>query len=161
VKKRLKIVLVVLLMALALFVATIAGFVWWHNHTDTRSGYCLDDPISPGFCNITLDPVTTPDEQAEGLSGRDSLSKDNGMIFEFTDSEVHCFWMKDMRFSIDMLWLDEKGTILAKEINVSPSTYPTNFCPEVGARSVVELNANVAKDWPVGSTLSISAPAGN
>ena len=60
------------------------------------------------------------------------------MVFAYPVAEKRCFWMKDMRFSIDMVWLDAGRKVVAVEPNVSPDTYPKNYCHE-NARYVVEF----------------------
>lgn len=78
----------------------------------------------------------------KGLSGRESLAHDRAMMFQFEISRNECFWMNDMKFNIDMIWLDTENRINAIERNVSPDTYPKNFCHE--GKSVIELAAGTA-----------------
>ena len=47
-------------------------------------------------------------ERKRGLSGRPNLVDGTGMLFVFKESGEHGIWMKDMRFPIDILWLDER-----------------------------------------------------
>ena len=58
-------------------------------------------------------------EQAKGLSGRDALGESQGMLFVYRDSAVRNFWMKDMLFSIDAVWIN-KGKIVGWQENISP-----------------------------------------
>lgn len=94
-----------------------------------------------GNTNIKLEVVTTPEALAKGLSERDSLGEAKGMLFVFPSSGEHCFWMKDMRFPIDILWLDEQKKVVSLKANVQPETYPESFCPSKKARYVIEVNA--------------------
>jgi uncharacterized membrane protein (UPF0127 family) len=80
--------------------------------------------------------------QKRGLSGRDPLSTNEGMFFVFERLEKHGFWMKDMLFSIDIIWLDENYTITHIEKSVSPETYPKVFYPEKPSLYVLEILAN-------------------
>lgn len=41
----------------------------------------------------------------KGLSGRDSIGVNEGMLFLFDGSDYHTFWMKDMKFPIDIVWI--------------------------------------------------------
>ena len=45
----------------------------------------------------------------KGLSGRDNLADDEGMFFVFEKSDIYPFWMKDMKFAIDIIWIMEDG----------------------------------------------------
>jgi hypothetical protein len=56
---------------------------------------------------ISVDVVTTPAERTQGLSGRPSLGPSEGMLFRFERVEIQTFWMKDMRFEIDLLWIHD------------------------------------------------------
>ncbi len=57
--------------------------------------------------SINIEIVKDEESRRLGLSGRPSIDDDSGMLFEFDDeSAQHCFWMKDMLFSIDIVWLN-------------------------------------------------------
>lgn len=43
--------------------------------------------------------------RAQGLSGREKLADDEGMLFLFDSPGRHGFWMKDMKFAIDIVWI--------------------------------------------------------
>jgi len=83
----------------------------------------------------------TPALRERGLGGRESLGENEGMLFVFPKDGVYPFWMKDMRFSIDILWLAADGRIVYVVENVSPDTYPEDFAPDNLARYVLELPA--------------------
>lgn len=78
-------------------------------------------------------------ERSQGLSGRSALANDEGMLFVFPESGRFGFWMKDMEFSIDIIWIDEDKRIVHIEENVSPSTYPEAFYSSTNARYVLEV----------------------
>jgi uncharacterized membrane protein (UPF0127 family) len=77
----------------------------------------------------------------KGLGDRDHLNPDEGMLFVFQTDDRYAFWMKDMRFSIDIVWLTASGTIIYVADNVAPETYPHAFLPDEPARYVLELPA--------------------
>lgn len=81
--------------------------------------------------------ASTPMAHQRGLSGRDSLAQNHAMLFTFETEGTQCFWMQDMRFNIDMVWLDGQNRIAAIEQNVAPGSYPKNFCHE--GKSVIEF----------------------
>lgn len=82
--------------------------------------------------------VSTKDRQ-KGLSGREALEANGGMLFVQPKPEVACIWMKDMNIDIDIIWVDDKKIIRHLEERVSPRTYPKSFCPELKAKYVVEM----------------------
>ena len=70
---------------------------------------------------IKLEIAKSQKEITKGLSGRKELKKDKGMLFIFPDYQIRNFWMKDMLFLIDIIWiLDNK--IIGIEKNVPLST---------------------------------------
>lgn len=114
-------------------------------------------------CNLYLgeecflvERVDTDENRQQGLSGRKSIARNQAMLFSFEDNDKHCFWMKDMHFSIDMMWLDEQKKIVHIEETVSPDTYPKTFCPSESARYVIEVKAGTSSrlDLEVGQALS-------
>lgn len=80
-------------------------------------------------------------EQTQGLSGRERLAQNEGMLFIFPYSAIPTFWMKDMLFSLDMIWIDENGKIVDITKNIAPETYPTTFSPPSQIKYVLEVNA--------------------
>lgn len=88
----------------------------------------------------------TPETRAKGLGGREGLAQDEGMLFIFDSDAKYPFWMKDMQFPIDILWISDKGEVVDIRENVLLSTYPAVFAPNSPARYVLELPAGFAKE---------------
>ncbi|MBF0479632.1 MAG: DUF192 domain-containing protein [Candidatus Omnitrophica bacterium] len=92
---------------------------------------------------IKVEEAKTFAEKTRGLQGRTKMTDDQGMLFIFDKPENSAFWMKDMQMSIDMIWLDEKGTVQAIDVSVPPcktetcmnytSGKPTKYVLEVAA----------------------------
>src|SRR2546423_625848 len=78
---------------------------------------------------INVEVVDTEVAREKGLGGRDFLAKDTGMLFVFPKNDTYAFWMKDMKFNIDIVWISADGHIVDMRENVSPNTYPTVFSP--------------------------------
>ncbi|MES2436662.1 MAG: DUF192 domain-containing protein [Patescibacteria group bacterium] len=106
---------------------------------------------------IPIEIADSDPERIKGLSGRESLPEDTGLLFVFEHPERHGFWMKDMKFSIDMLWLDENLQVITIADSVSPETFPQSFSPSAPAKYVLELNAGFSKEHNiiVGSQFSV------
>lgn len=56
---------------------------------------------------IKAEMVNSPRAVALGLSGRKSLDKDCGMLFEYSDYQTRYFWMKGMNFPLDIIWIKD------------------------------------------------------
>lgn len=120
-----------------LLVAAVALFVGVASHDSQAPVLRL------GGQTINLEIANTPEAQEKGLSGRTGLPNNRGMLFVYANAEPNrCFWMKDMQFAIDIVWLDAQKRVVHLEQNVQPSTYPNHFCNEKPAQYVLELNAN-------------------
>ena len=130
-------------VGLALFMLVFGGFLLFRG----VSGL-LDDThqvVAPRG-RINAEFVETPELREMGLSGREGLGRNNGMLFVFDNETVNrCFWMKDMKFSIDMIWLDSDKKVVHIQENVSPDTYPESYCPDAPAQYVLEVEAGRAE----------------
>lgn len=98
---------------------------------------------------IRVSVADTEGARARGLGGRPGLAPDEGMLFVFPADGEYAFWMKNMRFSIDILWISSDGKVVYMLEDVSPDTYPQSFRPDVPARYVLELPAGYAKEYTV------------
>ncbi len=90
---------------------------------------------------ITAEIADTDELRVLGLSGRESLPEDRGMLFIFDQPGVYGIWMKDMNFPIDIVFIDENKQIISTENNVSPDTFPDIFRPASPAKYVLEIPA--------------------
>lgn len=88
--------------------------------------------------------VSTPPETARGLGGVTSLPEDRGMLFLFGAPRKYSIWMKDMRFPLDVIWMDENKKIIDIAKDVRPESYPAYFMPHYPAQYVLEVNAGWA-----------------
>ncbi len=106
---------------------------------------------------IRLDIAQSEAAREKGLGGRKNMTDDKGMLFVFDKPAVECFWMKDMQFSIDIIWLNTAKQVVHIEHNLSPETYPASYCPKLPAKYVVELNAGQAEKLGIspGDTLKL------
>ncbi len=94
---------------------------------------------------IKVELANTKEQLAQGLSGRTHLVVDTGMLFVFPVSGMYLFWMQDMHFPIDIVWINDAEQIIYIEKNIKPSSYPKTFGAGVMARYVLEIPANFAE----------------
>ncbi|MEX2014012.1 MAG: DUF192 domain-containing protein, partial [Parcubacteria group bacterium] len=62
----------------------------------------------------------------------------------------HGFWMKDMHFAIDIVWIDENFRIVGIEKEVRPETFPQVFRPDQPIKYVLELPAGYSERHDIG-----------
>jgi uncharacterized membrane protein (UPF0127 family) len=98
--------------------------------------------VGPAEVNVEIADSET--ERERGLAGRDELAEDRGMLFVYSDRAVRTFWMKGMRFPLDIIWID-RGRIAGIERNVPvpQGTTPTYSSPTPADR-VLEVRAGWA-----------------
>jgi uncharacterized protein len=75
--------------------------------------------IVNGF-ELTADLAITHDQKAEGLAVKDHLKENEGMLFVYEQPSRQTFWMKGMKFPIDIIWLDNNGTVVHIEHTLKP-----------------------------------------
>ena len=100
--------------------------------------------LSINGIGLKIEIADDPIEQSQGLSNRESLASDGGMLFIFPQPTMPGFWMKDMKFSLHLIWIDANGEIVEITRNVSPTTYPKSFLPPSPIKYVLEVNAGWA-----------------
>ena len=104
---------------------------------------------------ITADVRKTPLSRAKGLSGRKSLDEGAGMLFVFDADVKPQFWMKDMNFPLDFIWIrGEEIRDLSPNI---PFDYPGLLTPRDKVDKVLEVNAGFIEhnDVKIGDAASI------
>lgn len=76
--------------------------------------------ISVAGNKVFVETADTDAKRAMGLSGRDSLSENEGMLFVFEEKDIiPAFWMKDMGFAIDIIWIND-GVVAGISKNIKP-----------------------------------------
>src|SRR3989344_6336789 len=106
---------------------------------------------------VKIELALTPEEQTQGLSGRSGLGPNEGMLFVFDTPGKYSFWMKDMKFAIDIIWFtpsegNEAG--LAEDLRVvyvkkdaRSESYPESFTPDEEAKYVLEVESGFADKY--------------
>ena len=122
-----------LILALMVLVFAVSMFL---NKKDSSS----HREIIIGNVAVKIEVATSPTEKQKGLSGRNFMQKNSGMLFIFSQPDFYPFWMKDMKFPIDIIWLDENLQIINIEKNITPDTFPKKFMPRLPAKYALEVN---------------------
>lgn len=94
-----------------------------------------------GGVTLNIEVADTNIKRELGLSGREGLQENEGLLFIFDKEGSYGFWMKDMSFAIDIAWLDKNKKIIYIKSDVSLATYPEVFSPTAPALYVLEVNS--------------------
>ena len=131
-----------ILFVLAFILLLIPVFMWRTSApADPVSSNYTQKPITLGDTHINADIADTEALRERGLSGRESLAENQGMLFVFQDDDAHSFWMKDMKFAIDMIWVSKDMHVVYIAKDARPESYPSSFMPTEPSRYVIEVPA--------------------
>lgn len=108
--------------------------------------------VTIGDASFLVEVADTPASQQQGLSGRESLAEGTGMLFVFDKERPLTFWMKEMNFPLDMVWIDASCTVvdISRDVPIPEpgqtlADLPT-YGPETPAMYVLEINAGASAD---------------
>ena len=133
-----KVIIAVILSSMSLFMMasslsnTAGGYEDFVKEVDSipNDRYLQAKVILNDDFELTAYVAITNDQQVKGLSVKDHLKENEGMLFVFERPTRQVFWMKDMRFPIDIIWLDSNGTVVHIEHNLQPCIMTFAFiCP--------------------------------
>jgi hypothetical protein len=116
----------------------------------------------PSGTVLQVEVMVKDEDRAMGLMFRPSLPKDRGMLFIFEQPDFHGIWMKNCRFPIDIVWLDQERKVvhLAESVPPCKAEPCPVYSPLRRASYVVELNAGQAKREKVvlGAAIGFTLP---
>jgi len=104
---------------------------WQTIYPDTK-------PMQIGSVTVQASVAETWSDRITGLSGTPYLPEEVVKLFMFDSSGYHSIWMKDMNYSIDIIWVSEDGVVVHMEPGASPASFPAMFVPETPAKYVIE-----------------------
>lgn len=101
---------------------------------------------------ISLLVANSEEERIKGLSGKNDLGKDQGMIFVFEGKSKYPFWMKDMKFPLDIIYISDDTVVdiienVPHQINNTPNL--NHYSNDIDANYVLELNAGKVKELEI------------
>lgn len=105
--------------------------------------------VSVRNLNIDAQIAAKASDRKKGLGGRDSLPLNQGLLFVFDIKGPYVFWMKDVKFAIDIIWMDENKRIVDILASVPPEPKKSDsqlirYKPRGDALYVLETNAGIA-----------------
>ncbi len=115
------------------------------NNTGVANSGLEENALTVGAAVLQVEIAQTAEQKITGLSHRPSLAEGRGMLFIFDTDDTHGIWMKDMRFPIDIIWIDAAMKVVHIEKSVAPNTYPEVFTSPTPARYVLEVPAGYTK----------------
>ena len=113
---------------------------------------------APGRPQVDVELAVTPHDVERGLMYRRHMAEDHGMLFFLGQRREHMFWMHNTCITLDMMFIDEDGTIVGIVENAEPLTDTTRT---IGKPSmfVLEVNGGYAQRHGVRAGQKVSLPA--
>ncbi len=106
--------------------------------------------VTIGERTMNVEIADTVASRITGLSGRGFMGEDEGMFFIFPDSTIQKFWMKGMKFPIDIIWING-DKVIGMVMGAKPETgldYTIYSSPEP-ADKVLEINAGLTQKFGI------------
>jgi len=113
-------------------------------HADEPASELPTTTIQLDALTINAELPTTSLEYERGLGGRDKLSPGSGMLFALETPGYYPFWMKNMLFPLDIIWMDEHKKIVDITYNLPPDSFPRTVTPRSPAQYILEVAAGTA-----------------
>ena len=89
--------------------------------------------------DLTIELATTPEARSCGLSLRDSLPENRGMLFVYAEPEILTFWMKNTRMPLSIAFIDADGLVVSIQ-KMNPFPLTTVYASPVPALYALEVN---------------------
>lgn len=127
-----------------------------------RGGAAKHARVSIAGREFFAELANTPALRLQGLSGRNGVGEKEGMLFVFDTKENHAFWMKDMNFPIDIVWIEGNRVVgFAEDARPEPGIPTTRlriYSPPEPIDRVLEIRAGriQALGLAVGDGVSVS-----
>lgn len=126
----------------------ISGFLYFSNRKTLRiqSSYKRAKFIT-NTTTFNVEISDTPELRSLGLSSRKNLNADEGMLFIFPTAGFYSFWMKDMNFSLDFVWINgEKIIDLTENVPFPQSTEKlSTYTSRFPADKILEIQSGAIK----------------
>lgn len=147
--KKLIIVYIVLIIALVLLVMFKSG----GNLLSFIPSFGSNASAEINGKKISLLVARSEQERQKGLSGRDKLDSNQGMIFVFEKPGKYPFWMINMKFPLDIIYINnEKVVHIFKKVppqGDTPIGLLPRYTPSENANYVLELNAGKSDELKI------------
>lgn len=128
------------------------------SNTDPYARYEPLQPMQIGGQDVQASIAATAQERKQGLSHTPTLPADVVKLFVFPESGQWGFWMKDMNYAIDILWVNDAGRVVYVAPEVAPETYPESFTSPEPARYVIETVAGFAAQHDIVAGTEVVLP---
>lgn len=155
-------IIIIFLLFLAVFIGVV--FMQFRSQTENRRNTIGANTSTVKAAindhTFTVEIAKSSDEQQLGLSGRESLAPDHGMLFLFEKPGTYSFWMKNMNFPIDIIFIkeDKVVSVIHNATPAGENQNPQLYSPEGPIDTALEINAGLAEKYKIkkGDTVKLA-----
>lgn len=112
---------IVLMVAALGLVFAVAVYFSGRKAEEVRQFSYTQGTVALGGEEFRVDIADTEEKRNQGLGGREGIGKNEGMLFVFGESLIPTFWMKGMKFPIDIIWI-RGNTVIGFAENAQPES---------------------------------------
>ncbi len=141
--KKIDLLLFLAIFILAVLTFFLIGYKLFIDHSNQNLKI-----IKINDTQLIVEIADTVEERAKGLSNRNYLMKNRGMLFVFDKPDCYSFWMKDMLIPLDFIWIKD-GIVVEVSQDVKPEDYqpPRALTSRDKIDMVLEINAGLVKEF--------------
>ena len=103
--------------------------------------------------HLVVDIADNDKSRSQGLSGRVSMAPNEGMIFIFPTAGFYRFWMKEMIFPLDFIWINDKKVVDITQNVPTPTSNDLStlntFTSKIPFDKVIEVNSGIIKSFNI------------
>ncbi len=145
----------------AIIILALLSIVMYQKYQISLGKNVVTIVTGAGSVKIDVEYADTPEKQTKGLMNRATLGKLSGMLFIFPEEKTRSFWMKNVVFPIDVMFISSNGRI-NETTTLEPCPKDADACPtydsKESAQYVIEVNAGFTQKNKIieGDILEIS-----
>ena|SRR3989338_1441751 len=133
------------LVPLVVFLILLIGYAFYKDFNGNSKEICVENKTC-----FSIEVADSLDERKIGLSDKNSIEENEGMLFIFQQEEIPGFWMKDMGFPIDIVWIDKNMKITGIEKSLEPCEEGKEcpvFYPSRNIMYVLEISSGLSDKY--------------
>ncbi len=125
----------------------IIGVFYYITKMSINSSSNYTKQLKIGEKVFLINTVDTAALKSLGLSYTKSLCDNCGMLFSFQEPDYHSFWMKDMNYDLDIVFIDQDKVISEVFKNVKKENFPEKIQNKYPAQYVLEINSGASDKY--------------
>jgi uncharacterized membrane protein (UPF0127 family) len=137
-----------IIIAIGIIFAIVIAFILIQFNPFTKNTRKNVPTVTVKNQTFSVTVANTEEERQQGLSGTQSLPLTEGKLFLFDSPDTYAFWMKGMKFPLDIIFInDSKIVSIAQNLPPATTDNPPTYQPTGPSNAALEINAGLAKKY--------------